>query len=160
MSASDNKESDHESHHMEAFKRTGCVFGGVFNEIKNRYSKYASDIRDGFNSTCLISFIFVFTVCFATALTFGGILGTYENYHDPPPPTPTPTPVNSVHSTCFCFLIVLADKTNKWIGVDEMLLATSANGLFFSMFSGQPLMILGPTGPFLVFEEMLYWVSD
>jgi hypothetical protein len=72
----ENKESDHESHN-EAFKRTGWLFGGVFREMKNRYWKYPSDIRDGFNMTCFISFIFVFTVCFAPALTFGGILGTY-----------------------------------------------------------------------------------
>jgi hypothetical protein len=37
-----------------------------------------------------------------------------------------------------------------------MLIATSLNGVIFGLFSGQPLMILGATGPFLVFEEMLY----
>jgi hypothetical protein len=72
----ESKESDHESH-GEAFKRTGCLFGGLFREMKNRYWKYPSDIRDGFNMTCFISFIFVFTVCFAPALTFGGILGAH-----------------------------------------------------------------------------------
>lgn len=39
-----------------------------------------------------------------------------------------------------------------------MIIATSMNGILFGLFSGQPLMILGPTGPFLVFEEMLYQV--
>lgn len=37
-----------------------------------------------------------------------------------------------------------------------MLIATSLNGIISGLFSGQPLMIMGPTGPFLVFEEMLY----
>ena len=40
-----------------------------------------------------------------------------------------------------------------------MLLATSINGVIFGLFSGQPMLILGPTGPFLIFEEMLYLVS-
>lgn len=40
-----------------------------------------------------------------------------------------------------------------------MLIATSINGIVFGLFSGQPLMILGPTGPFLVYEEMIYQVS-
>ena len=40
-----------------------------------------------------------------------------------------------------------------------MLLATSLNGIIAGLFSGQPLMIYGATGPFLVFEEMLYYVN-
>ncbi|CAF1613900.1 unnamed protein product, partial [Didymodactylos carnosus] len=51
---------------------------------------------------------------------------------------------------------IIADKTNNKLGVNEMLLASSLNGLLFGLFSGQPLLILGPTGPFLVFEEMVY----
>lgn len=52
----------------------------------------------------------------------------------------------------FLFSPIKADKTNKWFGVKEMLIATSMNGVIFGLFSGQPLMITGPTGPFLVFE--------
>ena len=37
-----------------------------------------------------------------------------------------------------------------------MLIASSVNGFLFGFVSGQPLLILGPTGPFLVFEEMVY----
>jgi len=40
-----------------------------------------------------------------------------------------------------------------------MLIASSVNGFLFGFVSGQPLLILGPTGPFLVFEEMVYDVS-
>ena len=58
-----------------------------------------------------------------------------------------------------CFGGILADKTSDWFGVNEMLLATSLNGIIVGLFSGQPLMIMGPTGPFLVFEEMLYLVN-
>jgi hypothetical protein len=41
-----------------------------------------------------------------------------------------------------------------------MLIASSINGFLFGLASGQPLLILGPTGPFLVFEEMVYDVSN
>ncbi|CAF0993071.1 unnamed protein product [Adineta ricciae] len=51
---------------------------------------------------------------------------------------------------------IIADKTNNLLGVNEMMIASSMNGFIFGLFSGQPLMILGPTGPFLVFEEMVY----
>ncbi len=57
------------------FKRTGCLFGALAGEVKHRYSQYFSDIRDGLNLHCLISFFFIFTVCVAPALCFGGILG-------------------------------------------------------------------------------------
>jgi MFS superfamily sulfate permease-like transporter len=40
-----------------------------------------------------------------------------------------------------------------------MLIASSINGFVFGLASGQPLLILGPTGPFLVFEEMVYDVN-
>ena len=54
---------------------------------------------------------------------------------------------------------ILADKTNKWFGINEMLIAVSLNGIIMGILSGQPLMIMGPTGPFLVFEEMIYMVN-
>jgi hypothetical protein len=38
----------------------------------------------------------------------------------------------------------------------EQLLAASLCGVLFSLFSGQPLTILGATGPMLVFEEILF----
>ena len=53
-----------------------------------------------------------------------------------------------------------ADKTNNRLGVSEMLIASSINGLIFGLASGQPLLILGPTGPFLVFEEMVFDVRE
>jgi len=51
------------------------------------------------------------------------------------------------------------DKTDKLMGVTEMLISTSVCGIVFALFSGQPLIIVGATGPVLVFEEVLYKVS-
>ncbi len=59
----------------------------------------------------------------------------------------------------FFFFFWLADKTSNRLGVNEMLIASSINGFVFGLASGQPLLILGPTGPFLVFEEMVYDVN-
>lgn len=60
------------------FKKTGTWFGSLKNEVVHRYVKYASDITDGFSLSCLIAFVFMFTLCIAPALCFGGILGTSE----------------------------------------------------------------------------------
>lgn len=38
----------------------------------------------------------------------------------------------------------------------ESLLGASMTGVVFSLFAGQPLTILGSTGPVLVFEKILY----
>ena len=40
-----------------------------------------------------------------------------------------------------------------------MLISTAFCGVIFSLFSGQPLIIIGATGPVVVFEEVLYKVS-
>lgn len=124
----DTKHADPHSNekHFDPFLRTRVPFGALFNEIKHRYNIYFSDFSDGLSIHCFIASIFIFTVCLAPALCFGG---------------------------------VLAEKSDQWFGVNEMLLATSLNGIFFGLFSGQPLMLFGATGPFLVFEEMIYIVS-
>ncbi|XP_035714633.1 band 3 anion transport protein isoform X1 [Folsomia candida] len=51
---------------------------------------------------------------------------------------------------------ILSDRTDKHIGISETLVATSVSGLIFSLMSGQPLVILGTTGPLLLFDESLY----
>ena len=56
--------------------------------------------------------------------------------------------------------ILPGDKTEGHIGVSELLLAAAINGVLFALFSGQPLMIVGLTGPVLVFEEELYKVMN
>ena len=54
---------------------------------------------------------------------------------------------------------VSGDKTDGYIGASELLLGTTICGILFSIFSGQPLLIVGFTGPLLVFEEGVYSVS-
>lgn len=51
---------------------------------------------------------------------------------------------------------ILGDKTQGHIGITETLLATAGSGLIFSLLSGQPLLIIGTTGPLLLFDSSLY----
>lgn len=46
--------------------------------------------------------------------------------------------------------------TNNEIGIIEMLVVTAVGGIVFALFSGQPLTILGGTGPITIFTGMLY----
>lgn len=51
---------------------------------------------------------------------------------------------------------LMAELTGGAIGTVEMLVATSACGVAYALFSAQPLTILGGTGPLLVFTGLLY----
>lgn len=51
---------------------------------------------------------------------------------------------------------IMADNTGNQIGVVEMIIATSIGGCLYALFSGQPLIILGGTGPLLAFITILY----
>lgn len=51
---------------------------------------------------------------------------------------------------------LMSDKTENLIGISETLVATSLSGVFFALLSGQPLVIVGSTGPLLLFDESLY----
>ncbi|XP_022249553.1 anion exchange protein 2-like [Limulus polyphemus] len=47
-------------------------------------------------------------------------------------------------------------KTNNVIGVSETLVVSAGTGVLFSLVAGQPLIIIGTTGPLLLFDEILY----
>ncbi|KJE97041.1 hypothetical protein CAOG_07527 [Capsaspora owczarzaki ATCC 30864] len=108
-------------------KRSGRIFGGLINDVRNRLPYYKSDFVDGLNFQTLAAVGFIFFVCYAAALTFGAIMG---------------------------------EKTGNQIGALEMVVATGGCGIFFALFSGQPLMILGGTGPSLIITELIYKFSQ
>ncbi|XP_074777666.1 electroneutral sodium bicarbonate exchanger 1-like [Athene noctua] len=51
---------------------------------------------------------------------------------------------------------LLGEATDDHISAMESLLGASMTGVAYSLFAGQPLTILGSTGPVLVFEKILY----
>jgi hypothetical protein len=78
---------------------------------------------------------------------------------------------NGLHSkvagtTLFLYFAALANAiafgaltgllTGNQIGIIEMLVVTAVGGILFALFSGQPLTILGGTGPIVIFTGMLY----
>ena len=75
----------------------------------------------------------------------------------------------SVSSILYLFIAALApaitfgsrflDGTNGQFGVLEMICSTAISGVLFSTFAGQPLSILGATGPFLAYTLVVYDLS-
>ncbi|XP_053732539.1 anion exchange protein 3 isoform X3 [Synchiropus splendidus] len=51
---------------------------------------------------------------------------------------------------------LLGEKTEGMMGVTELIVSTAALGVIFSLLAGQPLLIIGFSGPLLVFEEAYY----
>lgn len=51
------------------------------------------------------------------------------------------------------------EKTNGMMGVSELLLSTCVQCVLFSILSAQPLLVVGFSGPLLVFEEAFYSVG-
>ncbi|XP_053739761.1 anion exchange protein 2a [Synchiropus splendidus] len=51
---------------------------------------------------------------------------------------------------------LLGEKTGGLIGVSELIIATSVQGLVFSLLGAQPLLVIGFSGPLLVFEEAFF----
>ncbi|KAL7734703.1 hypothetical protein ACLKA6_010995 [Drosophila palustris] len=58
-------------------------------------------------------------------------------------------------STAITFGGLASAKTDSWIGISETLIACSLVGIIFHCFSCQPLVIIGTTGPLLLFDEAL-----
>ncbi|XP_069108746.1 anion exchange protein 3-like isoform X2 [Argopecten irradians] len=117
------KKKEEEKIPSDPLKRTGCIFGGLINDMKRRYPWYISDFTDALNGQCVAAFVFIFFACFAPCIAFGGLL---------------------------------EEKTGGYMGVTETVISTSLSGIVFGLFAGQPLMIVGATGPVLVFEQSLY----
>uniref|UniRef100_A0A336M5M2 Anion exchange protein n=2 Tax=Culicoides sonorensis TaxID=179676 RepID=A0A336M5M2_CULSO len=58
-------------------------------------------------------------------------------------------------STAITFGGLASDKTGNQIGISETLISTSFVGMIFHSLAGQPLVIIGTTGPLLLFDEAL-----
>uniref|UniRef100_A0A4W5LLS6 Anion exchange protein n=1 Tax=Hucho hucho TaxID=62062 RepID=A0A4W5LLS6_9TELE len=114
------KEEDQE---VDPMKRSGIPFGGLIHDIRRRYPRYASDIKDALDSQCIAAVIFIYFAALSPTITFGGLLG---------------------------------EKTEGMMGVSELIISTATLGVLFSLLAGQPLLIIGFSGPLLVFEEAFY----
>lgn len=55
---------------------------------------------------------------------------------------------------------LMAQKTERWMGVPELMVSTAIQGILFCILGAQPLLILGFSGPLLVFEEAYFNFCD
>ncbi|KAG7227881.1 hypothetical protein INR49_013675 [Caranx melampygus] len=51
---------------------------------------------------------------------------------------------------------LLADKVENMMGVPELLISTSIQGIIFCFIAAQPVLVIGFSGPLLVFEEAFF----
>ncbi|KAJ8389965.1 hypothetical protein AAFF_G00112500 [Aldrovandia affinis] len=51
---------------------------------------------------------------------------------------------------------LLADKTEHMMGVSELMISTCIQGIIFCLIAAQPVLVIGFSGPLLVFEEAFY----
>ncbi|KAL2764893.1 band 3 anion transport protein [Daubentonia madagascariensis] len=51
---------------------------------------------------------------------------------------------------------LLGEKTRNQMGVSELLISTAVQGVLFAMLGAQPLLVVGFSGPLLVFEEAFF----
>lgn len=116
-------ESDKEKKRFNPLERTRKPWGGLINDLKQRYPFYLSDIKDGINAQCTAAAIFMYFAALSGAVAFGGLLSS---------------------------------KTEDLIGTSETLVCTCVSGIIFALLSGQPMVIIGTTGPLLLFDESLY----
>lgn len=58
--------------------------------------------------------------------------------------------------TAITFGGLMSDKTENVIGISETLISASWTGMVMALVATQPLVIIGTTGPLLLFDESLY----
>ncbi|KAG7492172.1 hypothetical protein MATL_G00012250, partial [Megalops atlanticus] len=51
---------------------------------------------------------------------------------------------------------LLADKTDNMMGVSELMISTAIQGIIFCFIAAQPVLVIGFSGPLLVFEEAFF----
>jgi len=78
--------------------------------------------------------------------------------------------VQCIASTIFLFFAcitpivtfggLMGQKTDNWMATIECLMSGAFCGCMYALFAGQPLNIVGATGPLLVFESIIFRISD
>ncbi|XP_051565196.1 anion exchange protein 3-like [Myxocyprinus asiaticus] len=120
---STDEQEEEDQFNVDPLKRSGIPFGGLIHDIRRRYPRYISDLKDAMDTQCIAAVIFIYFAALSPTITFGGLLG---------------------------------EKTQGMMGVSELIISTAMVGVLFSLLAGQPLLIIGFSGPLLVFEEAFY----
>uniref|UniRef100_A0A671KXQ4 Anion exchange protein 3 n=1 Tax=Sinocyclocheilus anshuiensis TaxID=1608454 RepID=A0A671KXQ4_9TELE len=123
VDVSTDEQEEEDQFDVDPLKRSGIPFGGLIHDIRRRYPRYISDLKDAMDTQCIAAVIFIYFAALSPTITFGGLLG---------------------------------EKTQGMMGVSELIISTATVGVLFSLLAGQPLLIIGFSGPLLVFEEAFY----
>jgi len=106
---------------------TGRIGGGLVRDLKRRAPFFCSDWTDAAKPENLQKVISTILYLFIAALAPAITFGSR-----------------------------FQDGTNGQFGVLEMIMSTAISGMLFATFAGQPLSILGATGPFLAYTLVVY----
>mmetsp|Transcript_16326 Transcript_16326/g.33115 ORF Transcript_16326/g.33115 Transcript_16326/m.33115 type:complete len:576 (-) Transcript_16326:245-1972(-) len=105
--------------------------GGIIEDLKRRAPWYLDDWTDIFYAKVLASIFFMFFTSLAPAITFS---------------------------------VLLEDNTDEdgsiQIGAVEVILSTAVTGSIFAIFAGQPLCIVGVTGPVSIFTIAVFNIGQ
>jgi len=110
--------------------RTGKLAGGMRNDIARRLPWYVSDWTDGFQAGKRLKVLTAALYMFCACLAPGIAFGAF-----------------------------FAQHSGNETGVVEYLITQGVCGCIFAIVSGQPLIMLRPTGPITVFLAQLYEIS-
>ncbi|CAJ1393605.1 unnamed protein product [Effrenium voratum] len=110
---------------------TGKIAGGLRLDIRRRAPLYLSDWTDAFKSQNIQKTVSSVLYLFIAALAPAITFGSR-------------------------FL----DGTKGQFGVLEMIMSSAISGMLFSTFAGQPLSILGATGPFLAYTLVVFEMAE
>eukprot|EP00429_Kryptoperidinium_foliaceum_P056911 CAMPEP_0176094088 /NCGR_PEP_ID=MMETSP0120_2-20121206/47148_1 /TAXON_ID=160619 /ORGANISM="Kryptoperidinium foliaceum, Strain CCMP 1326" /LENGTH=174 /DNA_ID=CAMNT_0017428029 /DNA_START=60 /DNA_END=581 /DNA_ORIENTATION=+ len=106
---------------------TGKFAGGVRADMKRRYPLYLTDFTDAFRGgNAQISLASILFLFFACI------------------------------SPALAFGSLFSQATEKQFGVVETILATAVAGILYSLLAGQPLCIMGATGPEYAYTVVFY----
>ena len=107
-------------------------FVEIGKDLKRRRPHYLSDWTDGYHRKVLSSSLFMFFTSIGPAITFAALLN-----------------LNTVD-----------DSGKAQIGPVEVLLSTGLTGTIFAIFGGQPLCIVGVTGPVTIFTLSVFTIAE
>lgn len=132
----------------------------MIRDIKRRYRFYKSDITDALNAQVLAAVIFIYFAALSPAITFGGLLGMGSYFvWDMVFLFYTILPIIIFYNNNTVIFSTSADKVENMMGVPELLISTSIQGIIFCFIAAQPVLVIGFSGPLLVFEEAFFAVS-
>lgn len=135
----------------------GALFAGMRDDLKRRRPHYWSDWRDGWSSKVLSSTLFMVFTSIAPAITFSVVMDEA-------------TRVNVVNASASCEEVGAGyghaydlevearggPECVSQLGPVEVLFSTALTGVIFAIFGGQPLCILGVTGPVTIFTVFVF----